>query len=81
MQRHRLLERVDRTGEYAGEGAVSTVAYLRNLSGETNPWCSERVQLGRALVDRMPTTAAGWQAGELGLTHASVIRKATVVTR
>jgi hypothetical protein len=33
----RLVERVDRTGEYAGEGAASMVAYLRNLSGETNP--------------------------------------------
>ena len=72
----RLLERVDRTGEYAGDGANSTVSYLRNLSGETNPWASERVQLGRALADRMPATAAAWQSGELGLTHASVIRKA-----
>jgi uncharacterized protein DUF222 len=72
----RLLERVDRTGEYSCDGAASTVAYLRNLSGETNPWCSERVQLGRALVDHMPSTAAAWQVGELGLTHASVIRKA-----
>ncbi len=73
----RLLERVDRTGEYAGEGANSTVSYLRTLSGETNPWASERVQLGRALADRMPATAAAWQSGELGLTHAAVIRKAT----
>ncbi len=72
----RLVERVDRTGEYAGEGAASTLAYLRNISGETNPWASERVQLGRALVDQLPTTAAAWQAGEIGLTHASVIRKA-----
>ncbi len=37
---------------------------------------SERVHLGRALVDQLPTTAAAWQAGEIGLTHASVIRKA-----
>ena len=59
----RLLERVDRTGEFGCDGAASTVAYLRNLSGESNPWASERVQLGRALVDRMPTTAAAWQSG------------------
>ncbi len=72
----RLLERVDRTGEFAAEGASSTVSYLRNLSGETNPWASERVQLGRALADRMPTTAGAWQSGDIGLTHASVIRKA-----
>ena len=29
----RLLERVDRTGEFGCDGAASTVAYLRNLSG------------------------------------------------
>ena len=72
----RALERVDRTGEYSGGGAPSTLAYLRNLSGETNPWCSERVQLGRALLDQLPTTAAAWQADEIGQKHASVIRKA-----
>jgi len=73
----RLLERVDRTGEFASDGAASTVAYLRNLSGEANGWASERILLGRALADRMPATAAAWQSGKLGLSHASVIRKAT----
>src|SRR4051794_18288657 len=72
----RLVERIDRTGEYACDGANSTLSYLRNISGETNPWASERVHLGRALVDRMPTTAAAWQSGDIGLSHASVIRKA-----
>jgi hypothetical protein len=72
-----LVERVDRTGEFACDGASSTVAYLRNLSGEANGWASERIQLRRALADRMPATAAGWQSGDLGLGHAAVIRKAT----
>ncbi len=73
----RAVERVDRTGEFGSDGAASTVAYLRNVSGETSGWCSERVQLGRALTDRMPATAAAWENGELGLGHASVIRRAT----
>ena len=73
----RLVERVDRTGDYQADGAASTVAFLRNVSGEANGWASERVQLGRALADRMPATAAGWESGQLGLGHASVIRKAT----
>ena len=73
----RLVERVDRTGEYAGDGANSTVVLSAEPVGETNPWASERVHLGRALVDQMPTTAAAWQAGDIGLTHASVIRKAS----
>ena len=74
----RLVERVDRTGEFASEGANSTVSYLRNLSGESNPWASERVQLGRALADRMPADSDRVaEAGDLGLTQASIIRKAT----
>ncbi len=73
----RAVERVDRTGEFGSDGAASTAAYLRNVSGEANAWCSERVALGRALADRMPATAAAWQSGELGLEHATVIRKAT----
>jgi hypothetical protein len=72
-----LVERVDRTGEYACEAANSTLSYLRNVSGESNSWASERVQLGRALTDRMPATAAGWKAGDLGLRHAAIIRHAT----
>jgi hypothetical protein len=72
----RLLERVDRTGEFSVDGAASTVAYLRNMSGEVNGWAAERVHLGRALADRLPVTAAAWQSGDLGLGHASVIRKA-----
>ena len=63
----RLLERVDRTGEFAADGAASAVAYLRNLSGEANGWASERVLLGRALVDQLPATAAAWQDGDIGL--------------
>ncbi len=73
----RLLERVDRTGEFSANGAASTVAYLRNVSGETSPWASGRVLVGRALADRMPATTAGWQSGDLGLAHAAIIRKAT----
>ncbi len=56
----RAIERVDRTREYATDGAASTAAYLRNLSGKANGWVAERVLLGRALTDRMPATGAGW---------------------
>jgi hypothetical protein len=48
----RLVERVDRTGEFGADGAASTVAYLRNVSGEANGWAAERVLLGRALAAR-----------------------------
>src|ERR1700716_1957034 len=73
----RLIERVDRTGEFAADGSASTVAYLRGVSGERVGWASRRVNLGRALVDRLPETAASWQRGALGLEHASVIQQLT----
>jgi hypothetical protein len=72
-----LIERVDRTGEFAADGSASTVAYVRGISGERSSWASRRVQLGRALADRLPETAESWQRGDLGLDHASVIYQAT----
>ena len=73
----RLIERADRTGEYAGDGAASITAYVRTVANETSPWASKRVHLGRALADSLPGTAKGWEAGQLGLEHAVVIQKAT----
>ncbi len=73
----RLIERADRSGAYATDGAVSTQAFVRQLSGESDGWVSKRVQVGRALADRMPVTAKTFEAGDLGLDHASVIAQAT----
>jgi hypothetical protein len=73
----RLMERVDRTGEFAADGSASTVAYVRGISGERSGWASRRVNIGRALVDRLPETAASWERGALGLDHAGVIQQLT----
>ncbi len=73
----RLIERADRSGFYATDGAASTQAYVRQLSGESDGWVSKRVQVGRALADRMPVTAKAFEAGDLGLDHAHVIQQAT----
>lgn len=73
----RLIERVDRTGEYAVDGAASTTAYVRGLCHERGAWVSRRVRLGRALADRLPASGKAWLAGDLGLEHAEVIAKAT----
>src|ERR1700690_1534692 len=73
----RLIERADRSGTYAIDGAASTQAFGRQLSGESDGWISKRVQVGRALADRMPVTAKSWEAGDLGLDHAAVIQQAT----
>ncbi len=69
----RLIERADRSGEYATDGAASTTAFVRAISGEHAGWVSRRVALGRALADQLPATSATWQAGQLGLDHATVI--------
>ncbi len=73
----RLIERADRSGAYAVDGAASTAAFVRQLSGESDGWVSKRVQAGRALADRMPVTGKAFGAGDLGLDHAWVIVQAT----
>ena len=77
----RLIERADRSGAHAMDGAASTVAFIRQLSGESNGWISKRVQVGRALADRMPVTSKAFEAGDLGLDHAHVITQATGICR
>ncbi|HEX4015142.1 MAG TPA: DUF222 domain-containing protein, partial [Frankiaceae bacterium] len=69
----RAIERADRSCEYASDGAASTCAFVRGVSGESPAWASKRVNLGRALADRMPVTGKTWSAGDLGLDHAQVI--------
>ncbi len=73
----RAIERADRSGAFAMDGAASTNAFVRGVSGESDGWVSKRVQVGRALADRMPVTAKAFEAGDLGLDHASVIAQAT----
>jgi Domain of unknown function (DUF222) len=73
----RLMERVDRTGQFAADGSASMVAYVRGISGERSGWASRRVNVGRALADRLPETADAWGRGILGLEHASVIQQLT----
>ncbi len=73
----RAIERADRSGAYAMDGAASTNAFVRQLSGESDGWVSKRVQAGRALADRMPVTGKAFEAGDLGLDHAWVIVQAT----
>src|ERR1700690_2865958 len=72
----RLIERADRSGTYAIDGAASTNAFVRQLSGGSDGWVSKRVQVGRALADRMLVTAKAFEAGDLGLDHAHVIKQA-----
>lgn len=69
----RLIERVDRTGQFAVDGAGSTNAFIRSRINERADWVAKRVAVGRALADRLPVTAKTAEAGRLGLEHAHVI--------
>ena len=71
-----LTERVDRTGAFAADGAVSITAWLRNEAHSTRLWASQRVLAGRALADALPATRAAWTAGDLTFEHVGVIRRA-----
>jgi Domain of unknown function (DUF222) len=73
----RLIERADRSGDYAADGAASVTAYVRTTANENSNWASRRVHVGRALADMLPATAKAFQAGGLGLEHAAVIDTAT----
>jgi hypothetical protein len=73
----RLVERVDRSGEYAVDGDASTTAYVRGICHERGRWVARRLQLGRVLSDRLPATGKAWLSGDLGLEHAEVIAQAT----
>ena len=71
-----LTERVDRTGEYSADGAISMSAWLRNEARCTPAWASNRVRTGRLLVDSLPKTRAAWAAGKLNFEHVQIIRRA-----
>jgi hypothetical protein len=65
-----LAERVDRTGAFAADNAVSMAAWTRGQAHSSHRWASDRVNAGRALVDVLPLTLAAWQRAELTLEHA-----------
>jgi hypothetical protein len=71
-----LAERVDRTGAFAADNAVSMAAWTRGQAHSSHQWASVRVLNGRALVDVLPLTLAAWQRAELTLEHVTVVRHA-----
>ncbi len=72
-----LAERVERSGYFAADNAVSMAGWLRQEARSNEGWASARVQLGRVLVDRLPVTRKTWLSGGLTFEHADVIRWAT----
>jgi hypothetical protein len=73
----RAIERAERSGQFAADGAASVHQYVCRKVNERREWASKRIAAGRALADRLPMTAKTWEAGRLGLEHACVIDLAT----
>ena len=68
------LPRFDRSGEYAADGALGIVAWLRwkcRLSGAA---ASERVTIGRQL-EKLPQTQKAFARGDLGYQHVAGIAR------
>src|SRR5256885_181337 len=68
------VHRFDRSGEYAADGALSVVAWLKwkcKLSGGA---AAERVEIGKQL-ERLPKTGEAVARGDLGYLHVAVIAR------
>src|ERR1700737_309082 len=69
------LSRFDRSGEYAADGALSVVAWLKwkcKLSGGA---AAERVEIAHQL-EKLPKTEAAFANGDLGYQHVAVMARA-----
>ena len=68
------LRRFDKSGEYAAEGAVDLVAWLRSRCHLSGSSAAEHVIVGRQL-EHLPRTQQAFVSGELGYEHAAVVAK------
>ncbi|HXN03969.1 MAG TPA: DUF222 domain-containing protein [Candidatus Acidoferrum sp.] len=68
------VRRFDKSGEYAADGALSLIAWLKwkcKLSGGA---AAERVEIARQL-EKLPKTEAAFASGNLGYQHAALIAR------
>lgn len=68
------VRRFDKSGEYAADGALGIVAWLRwkcKLSGGT---AAERVTIGRQL-EELPETQKAFAGGNLGYQHVAALAR------
>src|SRR5207253_8864072 len=68
------VRRFDKSGEYAADGALSVIAWLKwkcKLSGSA---AAERVEIGKQL-ERLPKTEAAFARGDLGYQHVAVMAR------
>jgi len=68
------LRRFDRSGEYAADGALSAVAWVRERCKLSGGAAAERVNVARQL-EKLPQTAKAFATGSVGFQHVAVIAR------
>src|SRR5947207_5066624 len=68
------VRRFDRSGEYAADGALSVVAWLKRKCKLSGGAAAERVEIGKQL-ERLPKTEEAFARGDLGYQHVAVIAR------
>src|SRR5256885_14942952 len=74
------VRRFDKSGEYAADGALSLIAWLKwkcKLSGGA---AMERVGIARQL-EKLPQTGAAFANGDVGYEHVAVLARAAAHVR
>ncbi len=76
----RTTERLDRSGEWERDGAVSAAAWLRRNTRISEGAAREQVRTARVLSRLLPETAAALAAGDINTEHVRVIARAATAT-
>src|SRR5207245_5752063 len=68
------LRRFDQSGEYAADGAIDLVAWLRSKCKLSGGAAAERVGIARQL-QHLPQTSKAFATGELGYQHVAILAR------
>jgi len=68
------LRRFDKSGEYAADGALDLVAWLRSKCKLSGGAAAERVGIARQLA-HLPQTSQAFATGQLGCQHVAVLAR------
>jgi hypothetical protein len=68
------LRRFDKSGEYAAEGALNVVGWLRSRCGFAGSTAAEHVGVARQL-EQLPQTRKAFASGELSYQHVAVLAR------
>ena len=68
------LRRFDKSGEYAADGALGIIPWVRSRCRLSGGAAAERVEIGRQL-EQLPQTQKALANGDLGYQHAAILAR------